>query len=244
MEWSDQGLVLSAKRHGENATVVNALTREHGRHAGLVRGGQGRIARGLYQPGNEVSLRWRGRLAEHLGNWTGELIASHAAAVMEDPERLAALSAACAMLEAALPEREPAPRVFVDSLEFVAALAAEEDAPSRRWPVSYARWELQLLSDLGFGLDLSACAATGAREDLVFVSPRTGRSVSAAAGAPYRDKLLPLPAFLRDATVDRADRNDVTSALRLTGYFLERHVFAPQSRTSPPARARLVEALA
>jgi DNA repair protein RecO (recombination protein O) len=244
MEWSDQGLVLSAKRHGENATVVSALTREHGRHAGLVRGGQGRIARGLYQPGNEVSLRWRGRLAEHLGNWTGELIASHAAAVMEDPGRLAALSAVCAMLEAALPEREPAPRVFIDSLEFVAALAAEEDALLRHWPVSYARWELQLLSDLGFGLDLSVCAATGVRENLVFVSPRTGRSVSAAAGAPYREKLLPLPAFLKDATVDCADRTEVASALRLTGYFLERHVFAPQNRTTPPARARLVEALA
>lgn len=244
MEWSDQGLVLSAKRHGENATVVNALTREHGRHAGLVRGGQGRTARGLYQPGNQVALRWRGRLAEHLGNWTGELIASHAAAVMEDPGRLAALSAACAMLEAALPEREPALRVFIDSLEFVAALAAEEDAPLRRWPVSYARWELQLLSDLGFGLDLSVCAATGTREHLVFVSPRSGRSVSEAAGAPYRDKLLALPAFLRDAMVDRADRTEVVSALRLTGYFLERHVFAPQNRTTPPARTRLIEALA
>jgi DNA repair protein RecO (recombination protein O) len=244
MEWSDEGLVLSVKRHGENATVAIMLTREHGRHAGLVRGGQGRTARGLYQPGNHVSVRWRGRLAEHLGNWTGEPIASFAAAVMEDSGRLAALSSACAMLEAALPEREPSPRVFADSLAFVAVLAADENGSARRWPVRYARWELQLLSDLGFGLDLSVCAATGTRENLIFVSPRTGRSVSAAAGEPYRGKLLALPAFLKDPAVENADRAEIEAALKLTGYFLERHVFGPQNRTTPSARTRLVEALA
>lgn len=241
MEWSDDGIVLSVKRHGENASVVSALTREHGRHAGLVRGGQGRAARGLYQPGNHVSLRWRGRLAEHLGNWTGELVASFAAAVMENSGRLAALSAACAMLEAALPEREPAPRVFADSLALVAVLAESEEGGN--WPLAYARWELQLLADLGFGLNLSVCAATGATQDLVFVSPKTGRSVSAAAGEPYRNKLLPLPAFLKDSAVEVADRGEIEGALRLTGYFLERHVFGPQNRTTPPARTRLVEAL-
>jgi DNA repair protein RecO (recombination protein O) len=144
------------------------------------------------------------------------------------------------MLEAALPEREPAPRVFGDSLAFVAALALDE-GPARLWPATYARWELQLLSDLGFGLDLSACAATGVTEDLVFVSPKSGRSVSAAAGAPYRDKLLVLPEFLKSAAP--ASVADVKQALRLTGYFIERHVFAPQDRTLPPARTRLIEAL-
>jgi DNA repair protein RecO (recombination protein O) len=218
------------------------LTHEHGRHSGLARGAYGRTSRGLYQPGNHVSARWRGRLSEHLGNWTCELIAGYAAATMDDSGRLTALSSACAMLEAALPEREPAPRVYADSLAFVAALAGEE-APSRRWPATYARWELQLLADLGFGLDLSECAATGVTEDLVFVSPKSGRSVSAAAGAPYRDKLLVLPEFLKTAT-EPVDPSAISAALRLTGYFLERHVFAPHDRTLPPARTRLVEALA
>jgi DNA repair protein RecO (recombination protein O) len=241
LEWSDEGLVLSARRHGENATVVTILTRENGRHAGLVRGGQGPKARGLYQPGNHVSARWRGRLAEHLGNWTGELIAGFSAVVMDEPSKLAALSAACAMLESALPEREPVPGVYVNSLAFVAALAAANGAkPS--WPEAYARWELQLLADLGFGLDLSACAATGGTENLIYVSPKTGRSVSAEAGEPYRAKLLDLPAFLTAADAP-ADPASILTALRLTGYFLERHVFAPQGRIIPPARTRLVEAL-
>jgi DNA repair protein RecO (recombination protein O) len=242
MEWADEGLVLSARRHGENGAIVNLLTREHGRHSGLARGAHGRTARGVYQPGNHVTARWRGRLSEHLGNWTCELIAGYAAATLDDPGRLAALSSACAMLEGALPEREPAPRVFVDTLAFVTALALDE-GPERRWPATYARWELQLLSDLGFGLDLSACAATGVTEDLVYVSPKSGRSVSAAAGAPYRDKLLVLPEFLKSAVV-AVETADVLAALRLTGYFLERHVFAPQDRTLPPARTRLIEALA
>ena len=249
MEWSDEGLVLSARRHGENGAIATLLTREHGRHSGLARGAHGRTSRGLYQPGNHVSARWRGRLSEHLGNWTCELIAGYAAATMDDPGRLTALSSACAMLEAALPEREPAPRVYADTLVFIAALA-EEDGRSRRWPATYARWELQLLADLGFGLDLSACAATGATDDLVFVSPRSGRSVSATAGAPYRDKLLALPEFLMRPATEPADATApaaaaaVNAALRLTGYFLDRHVFAPQDRTLPPARMRLIEGLA
>ena len=240
MEWSDEGLVLSARRHGESATVVNLLTREHGRHAGLARGGQGAKARGLYQPGNLVSARWRGRLPEHLGNWTCELTVGYAAVMMEDAGRLSALSAACAMLESALAEREAVPRVYGDSLAFIHGLAAEGGA-GPPWPEAYARWELQLLADLGYGLDLSACAATGVTENLVFVSPKSGRSVSAEAGEPYRDKLLALPAFLRSAV--QAQAGDVSLGLRLTGYFLERHVFEPQGRTLPPARTRLIEAL-
>jgi DNA repair protein RecO (recombination protein O) len=241
LEWGDEGLVLSARRHGENATVVNILTRDNGRHAGLARGGQGSKARGLYQPGNHVSARWRGRLPEHLGNWTCELIAGYAAAVLDEPGKLTALSAACATLESALPEREPAQRVYADSLAFVAALASE-NGTEPRWPEAYARWELQLLADLGFGLDLTACAATGKTTDLVFVSPKSGRAVSAGAGEPYRGKLLDLPAFLTTPDV-RVSAAEILVALRLTGYFLERHVFAPQERSIPPARTRLVEAL-
>jgi DNA repair protein RecO (recombination protein O) len=239
LEWADRGLVLSARRHGENATVVNLLTYEHGRHAGLVRGGQGTKARGLYQPGNHVAARWRGRLPEHLGNWTCEMVTGFAATMMDEPGKLSALSSACAMLEAALPEREPVAKVYADSYAFIAGLSADDGGV--KWPEAYARWELQLLADLGFGLDLSACAATGVTENLVFVSPKSGRSVSAEAGEPYRDKLLDLPAFLRGN--EAADMAGIRLALRLTGYFLERHVFEPQGRAIPPARTRLVEAL-
>jgi DNA repair protein RecO (recombination protein O) len=243
VEWADQGLVLSARRHGENATVVNLLTYEHGRHAGLVRGGQGTKARGLYQPGNHVAARWRGRLLEHLGNWTCEMVTGFAATIMDEPGKLSALSSACAMLEAALPEREPVAKVYADSYAFISGLSEEKtDDTKPGWPEAYARWELQFLADLGFGLDLSACAATGVTDNLVFVSPKSGRSVSAEAGEPYRDKLLDLPAFLHGDEV--ADMAGVRVALRLTGYFLERHVFEPQGRTMPPARTRLVEALA
>lgn len=241
MEWADQGLVLSARRHGENATVVNLLTYEHGRHAGLVRGGQGTKARGLYQPGNHIAARWRGRLPEHLGNWTCELVTGFSATMMDEPGKLSALSSACAMLEAALPEREPVSKVYADSYEFISGLSEGRADANLAWLEAYARWELQLLADLGFGLDLSVCAATGVTENLIFVSPKSGRSVSAEAGEPYRDKLLELPAFLRGNEV--ADIFGICAALRLTGYFLERHVFEPQGRTTPPARTRLIEAL-
>jgi len=234
VEWADEGIVLSARRHGESAAVVHLLTRAHGRHAGLVRGGAGPRGRGLYQTGNRVSARWRARLAEHLGAFTGELIQAHAAALIDDPLRLSALSAACAVADATLPERQPYPTLFD-------ALAALIDTlhGSTQWPAAYVRWELGLLDVLGFGLDLGACAATGRNDDLAYVSPKTGRAVSLAAGAPYRDRLLPLPGFL----IGRggADAAAVRDGLRLTGWFLDRHVFAPHNRRMPPARERFVE---
>ena len=190
MDWSDRAIVLSARKHGESSAIVSVLTRAHGRHAGLVRGGAGRRARGTFEPGNEVTARWRARLDEHLGTFACELLVSHAARLLDAPLPLAALAAACAVADAALPEREPH-GVVHDGL---AALLAALHEPG--FAESYVRWELALLAELGFGLDLSACAATGATGGLVFVSPRTGRAVSGQAGAPYRDRLLALPAFL------------------------------------------------
>ncbi|MEE9251567.1 MAG: DNA repair protein RecO [Alphaproteobacteria bacterium] len=246
MDWTDDGIVLSARKHGESAAIVMLLTRLHGRHAGLVRGGSGRRARGVYEPGNRVHSAWRARLPEHLGTYTCELVHSFAAAVLDDPLRLAALSAACALAEAALPEREPHEAVFQGLLALLSALEspAANAAGALSWPPTYVRWELMLLKELGFGLDLSCCAATGASDGLAYVSPKSGRAVSSSAGAPYRDRLLPLPEFLagKEAALREArPAAEIHRGLELTGYFLERHVFDPRDRPIPAARTRLVE---
>ncbi|MFQ5958139.1 MAG: DNA repair protein RecO [Alphaproteobacteria bacterium] len=237
MDWSDDGIVLAARRHGESSAVVQLFTRGHGRHAGLVRGGAGSRARGVYQSGNLVAARWRARLAEHLGVFTCELTRSTAAAFLDDALRLAGLASACAVAEAALPERHPYPALYDATLALIDALAAEPE-----WAAVYVRWELGLLDELGFGLDLGACAATGSNDDLAYVSPKSGRAVSRAAGEPYRERLLPLPGFLTGT--GEADPDDVAAGLRLTGGFLDRRLFAPHERKVPAARERFVERFA
>lgn len=232
MDWQDDGIILSVRKHGESSAIVNVLTRTHGRHAGLVRGGSGKRLSGILQPGNKVQARWHARLPEHLGTYTVEPIRAYAANALSDARRLAALSSACTLVEAALPEREPHPAVL-DGLEVLLG-ALEDDTV---WPVIYVKWEIGLLAELGFGLDLAHCAATGATEDLTFVSPRTGRAVSTAAAQPYKERLLPLPAFLLDSAAEA----DIADGLRLTGYFLENHVFQHRDTEIPAARRRLAE---
>lgn len=236
MDWRDTGFVLTARRHGESALIVELLTETHGRHAGLVRGGQSPKRRAVLQPGNLVAASWRGRLPEHLGAFEIELLRPHAAALIDDPDRLATLAAAAALTAAALPEHEPHGDVFE---RFAALIAALDSATA--WPQRYVIWECELLAALGYGLDLSACAVTGGNDDLAYVSPRSGRAVSRSAGEPYHDKLLPLPAFLRGDT--EASGAEVLAGLTLTGYFLHHHLLAPQGRTLPEARARLADRL-
>jgi DNA repair protein RecO (recombination protein O) len=239
MDWQDQGFVLAARRHGESDAILTVLTREHGRHLGIVKGGAGRRQRAVVEVGNAVTAHWHARLSEHLGRFQVELSAPHAALCMADPARLAALTAACATLDAALPEREPHADVFDD----FAALAEQLSRKAADWPTQYNRWEARLLSALGFGLDLSQCAVTGATEGLAFVSPKTGRAVTAEAGKLHKDRLLPLPGFLIRERAQAA-REDLIAGMRLTGYFLERHVFAHAPRPgASEARARLIERL-
>lgn len=239
MEWSDHGIVLSTRKHGEAAAIVALLTRAHGRHAGLVQGGAGRRARGLYQAGNVVSARWRGRLSEHLGSYSCELEQAHTGAFLDDPLRLAALSSACALSATAIPEREPHPVLFDALINFLHALAGIG------WRGAYVRWEIQLLRELGFGLDLSSCAATGATQDLIYVSPNSGRAVGREAGARYADRLLKLPAFLRvdAAKEDEIPPSDIRDGLALTGFFLTHHVYEALDRPLPAARARYIDRL-
>ena len=233
MDWRDTGFVLAARRHGESGLIVELLTAEHGRHAGLVRGGQSPRRRALLQPGNRVVAGWRGRLPEHLGMLECELIDAHAARFLDDADRLAALSSASALLLAALPEREPHADIFAS----FAALVDAFDSPG--WRQAYVLWECGLLAALGFGLDLMCCAVTGTTSDLTHVSPRTGRAVSRAAAAPYRDKLLPLPPFLwREEAPSPAD---IVAGLALTEHFLVHHLLAPQGRGLPEARVRFAE---
>ena len=233
MDWRDIGFVLAAKRHGESGLIVELLTAEHGRHAGLVRGGQSPRRRALLQPGNRVVAGWRGRLPEHLGMLECELIDAHAARFLDDPDRLAALSSASALLLAALPEREPHGDIFAS---FAALLDAFD---SSGWRQAYVLWECGLLGALGFGLDLTCCAVTGTTDELSHVSPRTGRAVSRAAAAPYRDKLLPLPPFLWSE--EAASPADIAAGLALTEHFLVHHLLAPQGRGLPEARLRFAE---
>lgn len=244
MDWTDDGIVIAARKHGESAVILSLLTRERGRHAGLVRGGASARARGIYQAGNLVNAHWRGRLAEHLGGFSCELLRGYAGPLLDDPQRLGALGAFCALLERALPEREPHPALFEDSLHLLDLLSVAAGAGADQWAPAYVRWELALLRDMGYGLDLASCALTGETDGLAFVSPNTGRAVTAVAGAPWREKLLRLPDFLREDgdAYGAADPAAVRDGLALTGWFLERHVFAPQNLNLPAARTRFVEA--
>ena len=234
MEWHDRAFVLAVRRHGESGVIVELLTGEHGRHAGLVRGGQSPKSRAVLQSGNEVAAVWRGRLSEHLGTIGCELLRPYAAGLLDDPDRLAGLTAAVALITAALPEREAYPDVFASFEGLLRALDSGID-----WPAHYVAWERDLLAALGFGLDLGRCAVSEATTDLAYVSPRTGRAVSRAAGLAYRDKLLVLPRFLW--CDEPADRHQIELGMMLTGHFLVHHVFVPQGRTLPAARSRLAE---
>lgn len=245
MNWSDEAIVLSARKHGETSAIVTLMTAAHGAHAGLVRGGAGKRARGLYEPGNFVAADWRARLEDHLGTYTCELLKPNAAPVLDEPMKLAGLSAACAVTEQALPEREPHPELYQRLYNLVATLEAAD------WMARYVLWELDLLAELGFGLDLSECASTGQSNDLMYVSPKSGRAVSRGAGEPYRDKLLTLPAFLqppetqgiRDEHEVAPPAADLLAGLELTGYFLDRHAFIHHKSGAPAARTRLVDRL-
>ena len=234
MEWSAAGIVLSAVPYGEGDALAAVFTEAHGVYRGLARGGLSRARAGVWQAGNLVEARWVARLSDQLGSFSAELVHPSAALAMHDPMRLAVLSAACAVAEGALPEREAQPRIFGGLLHLIVHLA---DGASGLAPL--ASWELALLAELGYGLDLSACAVSGVSAGLAYVSPRTGRAVSEAEAGAWRDRLLPLPAFLRNA--GPADAHQAAEALRLTAYFLAKNVFGARHAAMPAARTHLAD---
>lgn len=236
MEWSDDAIVLSVRPHGETSAIVEALTREHGRHSGLVRGGSSRRARPTLQPGNTLHAQWRARLSDHLGNFSLELALGRAGTMLESRHALLGLNAFTSIASAALPEREPHAPVYAAAEILLDAMAAYDFA---HWAPLYVRWEAGLLNELGFGLDLSQCAATGDVDDLIYVSPKSGRAVSRAAGEAYRERLFPLPPFLLGSQNASPTMEDIEAGLRLTEHFLAERVLKPHGRTMPAARHRL-----
>lgn len=235
MQWSGEGLVIGVRRHGEASVILEAMVEGRGRHLGLVRGGRSRRLAATLQPGNSVALTWRARLEDHLGAYTVELVKARAARLIEDRLQLYASQLLCDHLRL-LPERDPYDLMLAAALEVL-----EGPSDPAGLGVGLARFELTLLEELGFGLDLSRCAVTGAREGLTHVSPKTGRAVSRAAARPYLDRLLPLPAFLL-ADVP-AGPDDLAEAYALTGFFLMRHVWQARDMAEPTMRQPLVRLL-
>jgi DNA repair protein RecO (recombination protein O) len=236
MEWSDDAIVLSSRPLGENGTILELLTRDHGRYAGLVRGGASRRVKPTLQPGNSVHVGWRARLEEHLGSFSCELARARAGELMDSREALAGLNAFTSVTSAAMPEREAHAPVFLGGEILLDAMLTNDAA---HWLPLYVRWEAGLLEALGFGLDLSECAATGAKSDLTYVSPKSGRAVSRDAAGIYASRLFRLPAFLLGNRGEGPTREETAAGLALTGYFLLERVLKPHGRQMPQARLRL-----
>ncbi|WP_420011846.1 DNA repair protein RecO [Tateyamaria sp.] len=236
MEWRGTGILLSVRRHGETSAIIDVFTENRGRHAGVVRGGTSRKIAPILQPGAQLDVAWRARLEDHIGSFVVEPLRSRAALVMGNRLALAGLNAVTALLVFCLPERDAHGPLYRQTEQLLDLLGQDD-----LWPLAYLRWEVALLNEMGFGLDLTACAVTGATEDLIYVSPKTGRAVSAKGAGEWASRLLPLPAVLQGQ--GEAPDAEVAQALETTGYFLSAHM-APDlgTRPLPDARARFVAA--
>lgn len=237
MEWRDEGIILGTRRHGETSAILEVMTRDHGRHLGMVRGGRSRRMQPVLQAGNRVDLVWRARLDEHLGTFQVEPVELRAAALFDSACAVYGLQVLAAHLRL-LPERDPHRRLY-ETLSLILGHLAVPHAAAEL----LVRFELMLLDDLGFGLDLDECAATGRRDELVYVSPKSGRAVCREAGEPWRDRMLKLPAFLRGGAGLRGDPTAIEDAFRLTAFFFARHVYEPRALAEPDARAGFLDAV-
>lgn len=233
ISWQDTGIVLSVRPHGENGGIVALLTQKHGRTAGYVYGATSTRVRGTLETGNLVSVQWQAKSHDQLGSFTLELEQSFAARVMHDPAKLTALQSACALADKTLPENESHPSVYEGLLALLSSFETEV------WAAAYIYWEIGLLKELGFGLDLTKCVSTGTPHNLMYVSPKSGCAVSAAAGEEYKDRLLHLPPFLRGE--GGMENSDILNGLRLTGHFLLHRVFSQANSNLPEPRLRLEE---
>jgi len=235
MEWRDQGILLSARRHGETSAIIEVFTPEQGRHAGVVRGGTSRKIAPSLQPGAQLDVAWRARLEDHIGAFTVEPLRSRAAVAMQDRLALAGLNAVTALLSFCLPEREPHPALY-QRTEALLDMLGQGDV----WPLAYLKWELRLLEEMGYALDLESCAVTGVSEELIYVSPKSGRAVSAKGAGEWADRLLPLPTVLRGGTGSDAE---IAQGLVTTGHFLTAHLARDLGgKPLPEARARFIDA--
>jgi DNA repair protein RecO (recombination protein O) len=231
MEWRDDGLILGTRDHGETSVIIEAMTRAHGRHFGLVRSGRSRRLRPMLQPGTHAEFVWRARLDEHLGTFAVEPVKSRTASMMASPEALYAVCLVAALLRLSA-ERDPHPQLYERATRITGHIERPEMLP----PL-LVHFEGEILAQMGFGLDLSRCAATGVTENLIYVSPKSGRAVSWAAGEPYKSRLLPLPAFLLREGAETPSPSEIRDGFKLTGFFLMRDLFGPRGETLPEARS-------
>ena len=234
MDWRDQGFVLSTRKHGETSVILEVFSAAHGRHTGVVRGGVSRKMTPILQPGGQLDLAWRARLADHIGSFKVEPMRSRATA-LSDRFALAGLNAVTALLAFCLPDREPHPELYEKSCQLLDLLGQND-----LWPLAYLQWETALLTELGYGLDLTECAVTGSTQDLIYVSPKSGRAVSSEGAGEWADRLLPLPPILRGE--GDAPDGEILQALSTTGYFLSEKL-APDlgNKPLPEARDRFVD---
>ncbi|MBL1436204.1 MAG: DNA repair protein RecO [Rhodobacteraceae bacterium] len=235
MEWQDQGVLLTVRRHGEGAAIIEVLTEAHGRHAGLVRGGGSRKSGALLQPGNHLAITWKARLEDQLGSFTVELKRSHSADLLSSRLKLYGFNALSAMLTRYLPEREPNPAIFFAILDLLKRFSSDEN-----WQHRYCLLELELLNSLGYGIDLSQCAVTGQHHDLTHVSPKSGRAVSRLSAMGWEDKLLSFPDFLQAESLTNISSEEFRQSLKLSGYFFEKHVPINPPKL-PEARLRFAD---
>ena len=235
-EWQDDAIIISVRPHGEGNAVVSLLTAKYGRHAGLVRGGASKKIRGTIQPGNRVQASWRARLSEQLGQMQVELTHAVAARFLDSPMRLAGVASICALLEGALPEREPHAGLYAGTDALLSLIAMDDDDTG--WLEGYVRWELGLVHAAGYQLDLDRCAASGETTNLAYVSPKSGGAVSQHHAGQFANRLLALPRFLGGVA---CPAHDWVAGLDLTGHFLAKQVFAAHNADIPAARRRLAD---
>ncbi|MCZ4270844.1 DNA repair protein RecO [Maritalea porphyrae] len=236
MEWRDEGLIIGTRKHGENAVIIEAMTNSHGRHLGLVRGGRSRRFAAILQAGNTVELSWRARLEDHLGNYTVEAKTLRAAGLMQSRNRLSLSQLICEHLRI-LPEREPHPRLLAE-----ATAMHDADADGYVLGCALAKFEMRLLNELGFGIDIASCALTGEEEGLAYISPKTGRAVTVAAAQPYLEKLMRLP-HIFGGSLDMDPKEELESAFNLTAHFMNMHIWLPRQLSPPSMRERLIKSL-
>lgn len=235
LKWRDEGTILTARPHGESKSILEILTSRRGLHAGVLHGGSSKRLAAVIQPGAQVAVEWRARLEEHIGSFRVEPLRSRATAILGNGMALAALASACALLSRSLPEREPNPALYDATTAMLDRLGSDKG-----WLADYLRWELRLLKEIGFALDLSACAATGTTDDLRYVSPKSGRAVSGSGAGQWADRLLPLPKCFGDGVF--RSHAEISDGLRTTGHFLEKCIAARgNSPAVPAARVRFAE---
>lgn len=236
MRWESNGLILNFSKYNEKSYILEIFTEEHGKHKGIIRGLHSKNKRSIIEPGNEVFATWSGRLETHLGNYNVEPIKLWSSHILQFKDKLSAISSICSLISLTMAERQPNPLIYFSSKKLIEIVASTRDD----WIREYVSWEMQLLSEIGYGLDLERCAVTSKSSDLVYVSPSSGRAVTNEGAGDFKNKLLPLPKFMTDFKANY-DNDDIYNALNLTEFFFKKRFFLPNNLNFPQSRNRLKE---